>query len=206
MLLFRVGNRSWGNMLNRNEPPASLFESYVCFNLHLTVSLGFTYCIWTVNTKATYTDNSEYQDIHIKPPILSISISPLYCFSYVARPINTPLPLPSISMVAERTCRSIWLIIFTLPAEAGLSWGCLHLSHLSFFVQFNSSSYYPSNHLFLFLHMYPSGSAHAAHTQLARVASRHSVWGGLSAREKKTQFLQKRARKKAGSKKKSDPL
>lgn len=37
-------------------------------------------------------------------------------------------PLPPISMAAERTCRSIWLIIFTLPAEAGLSWGCLHLS------------------------------------------------------------------------------
>lgn len=76
---------------------------------------------------------------------------PLYCFSYVACSTNTPLPLPSISMVAERTCRSIWLIIFTLPAEAGLSWGYLHLSHLSFFVRFNSSSYYPTNHLFFFI-------------------------------------------------------
>lgn len=53
-----------------------------------------------------------------------------------------------ISMAAERTCKSIWLIIFTLPAEAGLSWGYLHLSLLSFFVHFNSSSYYPSNHIF----------------------------------------------------------
>ena len=122
--------------------------------------------ICTVNTPATYRlYNLQHQDIHIKPLLLSISSSALYCFLYIACSTNTPLPLPSISMVAERTCRSIWLIIFTLPAEAGLSWGYLHLSHLSFFVQFNSSSYYPSNHLFLLLHMYPSGHAHTVHTQ-----------------------------------------
>lgn len=77
-------------------------------------------------------------------------------------------------MVAERTCKSIWLIIFTLPAEAGLSWGYLHLSHLSFFVQFNSSSYYPTNHLFPLLRMYPSGQARTVHA-LPGIASWHSV-------------------------------
>lgn len=55
----------------------------------------------------------------------------LHCSQCVARATASPLPLPFISMAAERTCRSIWLIIFTLPAEAALSWGYLHRPHLS---------------------------------------------------------------------------
>lgn len=31
--------------------------------------------------------------------------------------------LSTISMAAERTCKRTWLIVFTLHAEAGLSWG-----------------------------------------------------------------------------------
>lgn len=100
---------------------------------------------------------------------------------------NIPLPLPSISMAAERTCRSIWLIIFTLPAEAGLSWGYLHLSQLPVFVQLNNGSYYPTNHLFFRSpRMYPSGAAHtvpygARQTRASGTASR--VTGRPSERE-----------------------
>lgn len=105
-------------------------------------------------------------------------------------------------MAAERTCRSIWLIVFTLPGEAGLSWGYLHLSHLSF-VQFNSSSYYLSNHLFLYLHMYPSGLAHTVHTKLAHVASWHFIWWACLHGKKNTLFLRKCATKKVGNYKKA---
>lgn len=82
-------------------------------------------------------------------PFFHLILIPSYCFFFSACCLLYKHHSHSlISMAAERTCKSIWLIIFTLPAEAGLSWGYLHLSLLSFFVHFNSSSYYPSNHIF----------------------------------------------------------
>lgn len=81
---------------------------------------------------------------------------------------------PSISMAAERTSRSIWLIIFTLPAEAGLSWGYLHLSHLPFFVQFNNG-YYPTNHLFLSPARSRAPGTYCTHPGAIRSLRHHSL-------------------------------
>lgn len=68
--------------------------------------------------------------------------------------LHTTLPLSSISMVAEGTRSNIWLIIFTLPAETGLSWGYIHLPRL-FFVHFNMHQMACSSDV----HMWPSAHA-----------------------------------------------
>lgn len=180
-------NRS--NEGNWNKPSASLWR-YECFNLHLKHRFHqfHLFCQHTGHLQTIQLPVS-WHSLHIKPLFLSISIPP----SIVSRTllVQQTHPLPSISMVAERTCRSIWLIIFTLPFEAGLSWGYLHLSHLSSFVQFNSSSYYPSSHLFLcFFICTQVATVYTVHTQPAFVAdvlSEDSVWMG-----KTTLFPQRR--------------
>lgn len=119
MLLFWAGKHRWWNTLSCTVPPAWLLESP-------------SYCGTQTAHISTHRPLTDNKTSNITTYTLNIYSSqfwfPLYCFFYVACSTNTPLPLPSISMVAERTCRSIWLIIFTLPAEAGLSWGYLHLS------------------------------------------------------------------------------
>lgn len=178
-------NRS--NERNWNKPSASLWR-YECFNLHLKHRFHQFHL---------FCQHSGHLQT-IKLPVFMTYILNLYSSQFLSPAsivsctllVQQTHPLPSISMVAERTCRSIWLIIFTLPFEAGLSWGYLHLSHLSF-VQFNSSSYYPSSHLFLCFSICTQVAAvYTVHTQLAFVAdvlSEDSVWMG-----KTTLFPQRR--------------